>query len=91
MAVGPSHTALIARRSPTAKKVRSPAAVRRSQAFAITSGPIPEGSPMETAMGFMRGTSSSIFDDRVPPKIAQIAACAAVYAIFLDLRIDLVE
>ncbi len=63
---------------------------RSAQAFATTSGPIPAGSPMETAIGASTGRSA-IFDDGVAPKIAELVVSAKVYAALLHLRPNLLH
>ena len=53
-------TASTLRRSPIAKKAGSRCAERMAQALAITSGPMPAGSPSDTASGAGRASAPSI-------------------------------
>src|SRR6185295_6031087 len=86
-AIGPSQTARTAETLPTAKKGGTRRARRCSQLFAITSGPMPAGSPSATASGLSAG--SAIIDHRVAPQIAQIALRPPVHPLLLDLALDL--
>ena len=73
---------------------------RLSQHLAMTSGPIPAGSPSETASGWdrdgrhgaapNRNSGLAEFDHRVAAKIAQIAPRARVHPLFVELVVDLV-
>ena len=49
--IGPVQTREIARASPTAKNGASPVFRQELHALAMISGPIPAGSPIETASG----------------------------------------
>ena len=75
-ATGPSQTARTAETLPTAKKGGSASSRRRSQLLAMTSAPMPAGSPSETASGMSAG--SAIIDHRVAPQVAQVALRPAV-------------
>src|SRR4051812_17888772 len=68
---GPPQTAAIASGEPTPKKGARPASRRAVQALAKISGPIPAGSPRETASGDATGRSA-IVDDGVAAKVAQV-------------------
>src|SRR3954468_20926373 len=98
--MGPSQMAAIERPSPIATNGGKSNSTRWSQHLAITSGPIPAGSPSETASGESgaRGTAAgpsdfgrlAEFDHRIAPKVAQIAPRAAVHALLVELIVDLV-
>src|SRR5690348_2349679 len=75
--IGPSHTARTAETLPTARKGGTSSSRLRSQLLAMTSGPMPAGSPSETASGTVGW--SAIVDHRVAPEIAQITLRAALH------------
>ena len=84
-AIGPSQTARTAETLPTAKKGGSLSSRRRSQLLAMTSGPIPAGSPSETASGH----GGPLSDNRSPRRAggrAGNAARARLTRSSLDLR-----
>src|SRR5690242_2164102 len=66
----------------------------------MTSGPIPAGSPSETASGYCGGADtfrrlngnarSAEFNHRVAPKIAEVAPRAEVHAFLVQLIVDIV-
>ena len=64
------------------------ASARRSQALAITSGPMPAGSPIETASGIT--SASAILDHRVTAQVAELLLGAQVDAGLLQLVLHLV-
>src|SRR5688572_10311163 len=86
-AIGPDQTASIAAASPTAKKGGRPSASRLSQLLAMTSAPMPAGSPSDTARG--AGFISAIIDNRVAPKVAQITLSPAVHPLLAEPLLDL--
>ena len=78
MTTGPSHTAARLRGSPTAKNGGKPKSPRCSQHLAMTSGPIPAGSPSETASGAAhRLARHALSDSRSPRRGAGRAGSAA--------------
>src|SRR5205085_3938024 len=98
--MGPSHTAAIERGSPIATNDGRANADRLSQHFAMTSGPIPAGSPRDTASGgsgvddISRRRSwlwpLTEFDHRVAAQIAQVALGARIDPLVVELVVDLV-
>src|SRR4051794_22927968 len=98
--MGPSHTAAIERGSPIATNGGSRSSSRESQHFAITSGPIPAGSPREIASGgggvagmepaLIANGRSAVFDHCVAAKVRQIAASARVHPVPVYLVVDVV-
>src|SRR3546814_2716843 len=74
---GPSQTARRDAASPTAKKGDRPRASRMTQLLATISGPMPAGSPSDTAKGGI-SAGSVIVDNGIAAKIAQIDAGALV-------------
>src|SRR4051794_10199346 len=98
--MGPSHTAAIERGSPIATNGGSRSSSRESQHFAMTSGPIPAGSPREIASGgggvagmepaLIANGRSAGFDHCVAAKVRQIAASARVHPVPVYLVVDVV-
>src|SRR5512146_2263009 len=98
--IGPSQTAATDRGSPIATNGGKRNSSRESQHFAITSGPIPAGSPSETASGLggvadinvalIGNLRSAEFDHRVASKIRKISPCAHVHPLFVELAVDVV-
>src|SRR5579884_830665 len=99
--MGPSQIAASERGSPIATNGGSAKLSRLSQHFAMTSGPMPAGSPSETASGARPSDAISRaslpktprlaeFDHRVAPEVAQIALRARVDPLFIELVVDIV-
>ena len=95
VAIGPSQTAASDARIADRDEWRQVRTRRgRPSICATTSGPIPAGSPSETASGLkgsgciappIRVPGLAEFDHRVAAQVAQVAAGAQVDALFVDL------
>src|SRR3954447_3237137 len=88
------------RGSPIATKTGKANVERLSQHLEITSGPIPAGSPRETASGDSgeraisgrpwRRRGLAEFDHRIAAQIAQVTPRARIEPLLVDLVIDVV-
>src|SRR5687767_8158880 len=94
IASGPSHTASTERGSPMATNGGSSKRPLLSQHLAMTSAPIPAGSPIETASGpgGKRVIARALpeFDHRITPKIAQVTPGAQIDPLLVQLAEHLV-
>jgi hypothetical protein len=88
---GPRQTAEMAASLPTAKKGGSASASRLSQLLAITSAPIPAGSPSATASGRANAPAPAILDHRVAAQVAQQPLGAAIHPLLGELHVELLE
>src|SRR6266446_10949668 len=64
--------------------------VSAAQALTAISGPMPDGSPWLMTMGSLERTPSSVFDNGVPPQIAQIAFRENGHLLHEELLLELV-